>query len=147
MNKVLETVGIDLDAYENDLGSIGATAAMRDMAQHWEDHVQEGCALEDIMGQDIASCIETLQAILHDATVKTTKPEYRIFKREVWKQRVTVEAETLAEAVAIAQSGEEDDDEHAFEYSHTMDTDTWTGQGPNGEYYEPGAIKAASLIT
>jgi len=61
---------------------------------------------------------------------------WEIFKREVWTQRITVEADTLAEAVKIAASVEEDDDEDAFEYSHTMDTDTWTAYGPDGQFYD-----------
>ena len=60
--------------------------------------------------------------------------EWLIFTREVWIQGMTVEADTLAEAVEMVR--DDDGDEHSLEYSRTMDVDTWTAMGPEGHYYE-----------
>jgi len=68
-------------------------------------------------------------------------PKFKIFKREVWVQRVTVEAETLAMAIEIAESGEPDDDPNSLEYSHTMAADTWTASNEDfSEYWDSGEL-------
>jgi hypothetical protein len=52
--------------------------------------------------------------------------EYAVYKREVWVQRVNVQASSLEEAVEKAGRGEGDVDENMPEYSHDLDLRTWT---------------------
>lgn len=52
--------------------------------------------------------------------------KYRIQVREVWIQGIEVEASNLQEAIEKIKDGDGDIDENDFEYSHTLDPDTWT---------------------
>lgn len=53
-------------------------------------------------------------------------PKYRVIVREVHVQGVLVDADTPEQAKEIVREGGGELDEAHFEYSHTMDRDTWT---------------------
>jgi hypothetical protein len=50
---------------------------------------------------------------------------YVVTRREVWAQGVQIEAEDKEDAIRRVAEGEGDDIESLFEYSHTLDRDTW----------------------
>ena len=51
---------------------------------------------------------------------------YIITRREVWTQGVQIEADSKEEAIRKVADGDGEVIESLFEYSHTLDPDTWT---------------------
>lgn len=52
--------------------------------------------------------------------------EFEVLVREVWIQRVVIEAKTQEEAIEKVREGEGINLQNGLEYSHTLDFDTWT---------------------
>jgi len=52
--------------------------------------------------------------------------KYIVTIREVWKQGVEIEATNPEEAIERVLDGEGDQIESLLEYSHTLDSETWT---------------------
>lgn len=52
--------------------------------------------------------------------------KYIVGVREVHVQYVSVEADSIEEAIAKAEDGCEGDETLQLEYSHTMDSDSWS---------------------
>jgi hypothetical protein len=52
-------------------------------------------------------------------------PQFIVTRKEVWDQGVRIEAKDEEEAIAKVANGEGDDVEALFEYSRTLDPDTW----------------------
>lgn len=53
-------------------------------------------------------------------------PEFEVGRREVHVQYLTIEADTPEAAIAAICEGE--GDETFFEYSHTLDCETWSAE-------------------
>lgn len=51
-------------------------------------------------------------------------PEFTVYVREVWVQAVEIEAPTKTDAIEMVEAGEGESNDN-FEYSHTLDSDTW----------------------
>jgi len=60
-------------------------------------------------------------------------PVWHIYVREVWTQRVDIEADTLKEAVALVIDGDVDWDTGKSEYCDTQGVETWTAEDENFE--------------
>jgi|CXWL01.1.fsa_nt_gi hypothetical protein len=54
-------------------------------------------------------------------------PQFIVNVREVHVQPYLIEAATLDEAITKVEEGEGDILEAGFEYSHTLETDSWDG--------------------
>lgn len=54
--------------------------------------------------------------------------KFIVFVREVYVQQVLVEAESENEAIKKVRFGEGDHLDNSLEYSHTLDSDTWTAE-------------------
>jgi hypothetical protein len=52
--------------------------------------------------------------------------KFRVLVREVHIQPTIIEADSKEEALKKVFDGEGELDTQGFEYSHTLDTDTWT---------------------
>jgi hypothetical protein len=46
-------------------------------------------------------------------------------RKEIWAQNLTVEAESLEEAIKKVQDGDGEIIENQFEYCRTLNSDTW----------------------
>lgn len=55
-------------------------------------------------------------------------PTFKVFIREVWVQEYEVEASSEKEAITKVSRGLGDMVEGSLEYSHALDTDTWTAE-------------------
>ena len=53
-------------------------------------------------------------------------PKFRVIRREVHVQGLLVTADDPEQAIGIVREGGGVLDEAHFEYSHTLDPDTWT---------------------
>ena len=52
--------------------------------------------------------------------------EFIVVVKEVWIQPVSVEAKSAQEAIRKVEDGEGTSLEDQFEYSHTLDSETWS---------------------
>jgi hypothetical protein len=52
--------------------------------------------------------------------------KYRVLVREIWIQPKWIEAPSPESAIKLVESGDGEVDECEFEYSHTLDSATWT---------------------
>lgn len=50
---------------------------------------------------------------------------YIVVKKEIWISKVRVQADSQIEAIEKACNMEEEVIQNSFEYSHTMDPNTW----------------------
>ncbi len=53
-------------------------------------------------------------------------PKYYVLVREVHVSHLKVEADSPEEAIAKVAKGDEEFEDDCLEFSHTLDTDTWT---------------------
>jgi hypothetical protein len=60
-------------------------------------------------------------------------PKFIVTKKEIWDQPVIVEAATEKEALEKVWKGEGETMEESFEYSHTMDSASWSTEEAKDE--------------
>lgn len=67
-------------------------------------------------------------------------PKYTLMIREVWVRTVTLEADSLKEAMRAYGEGTKLDPHETTEYSDSMDVTTWTAVDDRGNIYHGGDL-------
>lgn len=57
--------------------------------------------------------------------------KYHVLVREIWIQKVEIEAENAGEAIEKVADGDGEYLDNALEYADTMASDTWTAEEVN----------------
>jgi len=90
------------------------------------EEIAAGPANDDNDACDMVHCAERALALDGKAVDLTAIFKYRVDVREVHIQGIEVEAESEEAAIRAVQAGEGTFIDDALEYSHALDSETWT---------------------
>lgn len=77
-----------------------------------------------------------------------TKQKFIVWVKEVWCQGFEVEAESADAAIdAVDEGMDQHPDQELFEYSHTLDPDTWTCEALEEDYQQPNTDESPIIPT
>ena len=60
-------------------------------------------------------------------------PKFTVIKREVWTSGIAIDAESELEALNLVRLGNGQEIDTLLEYSHTLDSSTWTVETADSE--------------
>jgi len=74
--------------------------------------------------------VSHLRLVMSEPEENEDLPYFNVLVREVWVSHRRVQAKSAEEAMAIASDDLTETEETYREYSHTLEPDSWTVEGP-----------------